>query len=154
MAAGYVVATIGSLALAAATAKTVLSLITAANALTRIVELYVGFDGVTATAIPPTVELCYSTQAGAGTPGTTPTIVQIRGATRTVQATGAQNYSAEPTVLTVWKSWLIPAYNGSLLIQAPLGREPEQIVTADALCIRVTAAAIVNCRAYIEFEEG
>jgi len=154
MAAGYTVLTIGSLALTAATAKTVLNLINAANSLVRIVELSVSFDGATATAVPAAVELCYSTQAGAGTPGTTPTVNQIRGATRTVQATVAQNYSAEPTALTVWKRWLVPVFNGLLVVQFPLGREPEETVTADALAIRVTAPATVNCSAYIEFEEG
>jgi hypothetical protein len=154
MAAGYVFSTVGSLALVAATTKTILNLITAANALTRIVEFSVSFDGVTASAIPALVELCYSTQAGAGTPGSAPTISQLRGPTRTVQATAAQNYGAEPTVLTSWKRWFVPVYNGLLVIQFPLGREPEQIVTADALAIRVTAPAIVNVSGYIEFEEG
>jgi hypothetical protein len=154
MAAGYVVSTVGSLALTAATAKTVLNVITAANALVRIVELSVSFDGVTATAVPAVVELCYSTQATAGTPGTTPTIYQMRGPTRTVQATAAQNYSAEPTVLSAWKRWLVPVFNGLLVVQFPLGREPEQIVTADALGLRVTAPAIVNVSAFIEWEEG
>lgn len=154
MAAGYAFTTVGSLALTAATAKTILNLITAANGLTRIVEMSVSFDGATATAVPALVELCYSTQAGGGTPGTTPTINQIRGPTRTVQATVAGGYTAEPTVLTAWKRWLVPVFNGLLVIQFPLGREPEQIVTADALAIRVTAPAAVNVSAYIEFEEG
>jgi len=154
MAAGYVVSTIGSLALAATTAKTILNVISGANALTRIVELSVSFDGVTATAVPAVVELVSSTQAGAGTPGTTPTIYQMRGPTRTVQATAAQNYSAEPTVLSPWKRWLVPVFNGLLVVQFPLGREPEQIVTADAIGIRVTAPAIVNVSAFLEWEEG
>jgi hypothetical protein len=154
MAAGYVLRTAGTVALAAATAKTIVNVIGAANDIFRITELYVGFDGATSTAVPATVDFCYSTQATAGTPGTSPTPQQIRGATRTVRATGGLAYSAEPTVLTVYKSFLVPAYNGSLLIQFPLGREPEQIVTADAFCIRVTAPAIVNVMAYLEFEEG
>jgi hypothetical protein len=71
-----------------------------------------------------------------------------------VQATAAQNYSAEPTVLSAWKRWLVPVFNGLLVIQFPLGREPEQIVTADGLGLRVTAPAVVNVSGYIEFEEG
>ena len=154
MAAGYAFTTVGSLALTAATAKTILNLITAANSLTRIVEFSVSFDGATATAVPAVVELCYSTQAGTGTVGTAPTVNQIRGPTRTVQATAAQGYTAEPTVLTPWKRWLVPVFNGLLVMQFPLGREPEQIVTADALALRVTAPAVVNVSGYIEFEEG
>lgn len=154
MSVGYAFTTVGSLALTAATAKTILNLITAANSLTRITALSVSFDGVTATAVPALVELCYSTQASTGTIGTAPTITQVRGATRTVQATAAQGYSAEPTVLTPWMRWLVPVFNGLLMVQFPLGREPEQIVTADALGIRVTAPAAVNVSAFLEFEEG
>lgn len=153
MPAGYTVETTGDIALSAATAKTIMSVITASNALTRICELSVSFDGVTATAEPVTVELCYSTQAGAGT-STAHTIAQLRGPTRTVQGTAARNYTAEPTTLTVLKRWLVPAFNGLLVIQFPLGREPEQVVTADAFCVRCTAPATVNAQGYLEFEEG
>lgn len=152
MAAGYTIETTADVALTAATAKTVLNVINASNALFRLVEFGVSFDGTSATAEPATVELCYSTQAGAGT-NTSQSPVQIRGATRTVQATGARNYTAEPTALTTWKRWLVHPQTG-IEMQFPLGREPEEIVTADAICIRVTAPATVNCQAYMEFEEG
>lgn len=152
MSAGYVVETTADVALAAATAKTILSVINAANSLIKLTELGVSFDGVSGTAEPVTVELCSSTQATAGTT-TSQTPIQCRGPTRTVQATGARNYSVEPTVLTVIRRWLVHPQTG-LVIQFPLGREPEQVVTADALCIRCTAPAIVNAQAYLEFEEG
>lgn len=152
MAAGYTVETNGDIALSAATAKSIMSVINAANSLIRIVEFAVSFDGTSATAEPVTVELCYSTQAGAGTT-TSHTIAQVRGPTRTVQATGARNYTAEPTTLTVWKRWLVHPTSG-IVIQFPLGREPECTVTADALLIRCTAPAAVNVQGYIEFEEG
>jgi len=152
---GYVIETAGALALTGATAKTILSVISAANAINRITAFSVSFDGVTATAVPVLVELCYSTQATAGTPtGGTFTPTQIRGATRTCQATGSRNYSAEPTVITTYLPFLVPAFMGSLTLQFPLGREPEQIVTADALLLRCTAPAAVNVRGWIEFEEG
>lgn len=152
MPAGYTVETTTDVALSAATAKTILSVICAANAPVRICELSVSFDGTSGTAEPVTVELCSSTQATAGTT-TSQTPVQCRGPTRTVQAGGARNYTAEPTVLTVLKRWLVHPQTG-LVIQFPLGREPEQVTTADALCIRCTAPATVNAQAYIEFEEG
>jgi len=152
MAAGYTVESNGDIALSAATAKTILSVINASNSLIRIVEFAVSFDGTSGTAEPITVELCYSTQAGAGTT-TSHTITQVRGAPRTVQATAARNYTAEPTTLTVWKRWLVHPQTG-LLVQFPLGREPECVVTADALCLRCTAPAAVNAQGYIEFEEG
>lgn len=152
MAAGYTVETTADVALTAATAKTILSVINASNALIRIVEMGVSFDGTSATAEPVTVELCSSTQAGAGT-STSQSPVQIRGATRTVQASGARNYTAEPSALTCLKRWLVHPQTG-IEMQYPLGREPEQVTTADALCIRVTAPATLNAQAYIEFEEG
>lgn len=152
MAAGYTAETNGDVALSAATAKTILSVINAANSLIRIVEFGVSFDGTSSTAEPVTVELCYSTQAGAGT-STSHTITQVRGPTRTVQATAARNYTAEPTTLTVWKRWLVHPQAG-IVVQFPLGREPECTVTSDALCLRCTAPATVNVQAYIEFEEG
>lgn len=153
MAARYTVETNGDIALSAATAKTIMSVITASNSLTRLTELSVSFDGTSATAVPVMVELCYSTQAGAGT-STSHTSAQTGGPTRTVQGTAARNYTAEPTTLTVWKRWKIRADGGLLLLQFPLGREPEQVVTADAMCVRVTAAATVNVQGYMEYEEG
>lgn len=152
MAAGYTVETNGDIALSTATAKSIMSVINAANSLIRIVEIGVSFDGTSGTAEPVTVELCYSTQATAGT-STSHTIQQIRGPTRTVQATAARNYTVEPTALTVWKRWLVHPQTGAI-IQFPLGREPECVVTSDALILRCTAPATVNVQGYIEFEEG
>ncbi len=154
MTALYVVAGVGDMALVAATPKTAVSVINAANSLVRTTEISVSFDGVTATAIPVRVELCSSTQAAAGTPGTSPTPTQIHGATRTVQAGGAEDYSVEPTVISVLKTWFMRADGGIFILQNPLGRETEQPVTADAILLRLEAAAAVNARAYIEFEEG
>lgn len=152
MAAGYTVESNGDIALVAATAKTILSFINAANAISRCVELSVSFDGVSGAAEPVTVELGFCTEAGAGT-ATAHTIVQGRGPTRTVQGSAKRAFSAEPTAITVWKRWLVHPQAG-LVIQFPLGREPEQIVTADSIVVRCTAPAAVNCQGYIEIEEG
>jgi hypothetical protein len=152
MSAGYTVETNGDVALTGATAKTVMSVINAANSLIRVTAFGVGFDGTSSTAEPVTVELCYSTQATAGT-STSHTIAQVRGGTRAVQATAARNYTAEPTALTVWQRWLVHPQTG-LTVFYPLGREPECTVTADALLIRCTAPVAVNVQGFIEFEEG
>lgn len=152
MPAGYTVETNGDIALTAATAKTIMMIINASNGLVRCTEFAVAFDGTSATAEPVTVELVSSTQAGAGTT-TSHTIVQCRGPTRTVQATAARNYTAEPTTLTVLKRWLVHPQTG-ITVQFPLGREPEQVVTADGLGIRCTAPANVNVQGHMEFEEG
>ena len=152
MSARYTIETTADVALTAATAKTVLNYISAANSPFVLVEFAVSFDGTSATAEPVTIELCYSTQGAAGT-STSQTPVQTGGTARTVQGSGARNYSAEPTTLTCWKRWLVHPQTG-IVMQFPLGREPEQTVTADALCLRVTAPATLNCQAYMEIVEG
>lgn len=152
MAAGYTVDTTGDVALTAATAKSIVSVVAAANAPIKVTEISVSFDGTSSTAEPVTVELCLSTEATAGT-STSQTPVQIRGATRTVQASGKRNFTAEPTVLTAVKRWLVHPQT-TYTIQFPLGREVEQNTTQDAVVLRCTAPASVNCQGYIEFEEG
>ena len=153
MSAGYTIDTEGAEALAAATAETVLNFINAANGKFVLVEFEISFDGITATAVPVLVELCSSTQAVAGT-SSAATVKQIRGATRTVQGTARHSYTAEPTVLTVLKSWFVRADGGLFAKQYPLGREPEQAVTSDGLLLRCNAPATVNVRASMEIEEG
>lgn len=152
MPAGYVIETTADVALSAATAKTILSAINAANGILRLTEASISFDGVSSTAEPVVVELCFSTEAGAGT-ATSHTIVQCRGATRTPQFTAKRNFTAEPTTLTVVRQWLIHPQTG-ITYPLPLGREIEQITTADAICLRATAAAAVNSRGHMELEEG
>ena len=78
MAAGYTVRLTADSALTGATAKTILNVINAANSLIRITGCSVSFDGISATAEPVTVELCSSTQATAGTPGSSPTPTQVQ----------------------------------------------------------------------------
>lgn len=152
MSAGYVIETTADIALTGATAKTILSAINAANSILTLNEASVSFDGVSSTAEPVTVEICLSTQATAGT-NTSHTIVQTRGATRTPQFTAARNFSAEPTVLTVVRQWLIHPQTG-ITYPLPLGREIQQTTTADAIVMRCTAPAAVNARGHMELEEG
>lgn len=152
MSARYTVESNGNIALTAATAKTCLSFIAASGGLFRVIEFAVSFDGTSSSAVPVLIELCYSTQAGAGT-STSHTPAQTGGATRTINGTAARNYTAEPTTLTTWKRWLVHPQTG-FAMQFPLGREPEEVVTADAICLRITAPANVNMQGYMEVEEG
>lgn len=152
MPAQYVIETTGDISLSAATAKTILSWLNAANALFRITEIEISFDGVSATAEPVTVELMSSTEATAGT-STAHTIVQRGGPTRTAQGTAKRNFTAEPTALTCVGRWLVHPQTGRGE-KLPLGREVEQITTADAMVIRCTAPATVNAQAHMVVEEG
>jgi len=148
--AGYVVNNTADVALTAATAKTVLNIIGAASKTFVVVEFSLSFDGVTANAEPVLVELCYSDQGTAGT-STAFTPLQIRGATRSCDETAAVNYTAQNATLTVWKTWLVHPQTG-ITLQHPLGREPQQTVSSDAICLRCTAPATVNVRGYMEWE--
>lgn len=154
----YVVNTGASaIALAAATAKTILMLISGAANQPSIMEWCVSFDGVTSSAVPALVEEVLSTQGAAGTT-TAFTPLQRRGwPVQTSANTAANNYTVEPTTLTMHKPYLVTPNGGILLVQYPLGREATGIVTAatagKGLGYRVTAPAIVNVRGYLEYEE-
>lgn len=152
MAGRYTVESNGDIALTAATAKTVGTYITGSNAPARAIEMVVGFDGINPIAEPVTVELCFLTTAGAGT-ATSHTLVQSGGPTRTAQGSAKRNYTAEPTTLTVFKRWLVHPQT-SITIQWPLNREPEQNTGGNAIAIRCTAPAAVNCQFSMEVEEG
>jgi hypothetical protein len=156
MAAGFTVKTgTSATALSAATAKTLVNLIAASTRSALLTEMSVSFDGVTASAVPVLVELCLSTQATAGTAGSSPTPQQIRGK-GTALCTAGVDYSAEPTALTPFKHWLVTPNGGLLVVQFPLGRESQFDLsggTNKAQAIRANAPAVVNTRAYAEFEE-
>lgn len=140
------------------TAKTALNLIAgAADRIEAITEIGVSIDGSQNVL----VELCESTQAGAGTPGTAPTIKQTGGftaadTTQPAQVTAQQGYTAEPTVLTRLKAWRF-AGPGPFVVQFPLGKEPQSLLSGSAkykaLALRITAASgTPACDSYIEFE--
>ena len=154
MAYGYTV--VAGAALVAATAKTAINLIAGATTQPIITEFGVSFDGVSSTAVPELVELCTSTQGAAGT-STAFTPLQIRNwPPAAAICTAGVNYTAEPTTLVVVKHWYVPPTSG-MVLQFPLGREIEGIITAATAgkgwALRLTAPAIVNYKAYFEFEE-
>lgn len=160
--AGFVVNTGGSaVALSAATAKTIMYLKAASQYEPSLTELSVAFDGVTASAIPVLVELCFGTAATNSTPGTASTsftpLWHRNGPVKTSSCTAANVCTSEPTVLVSHKQWLVTPNGGLLIVQFPLGREPTGIITASTsglmLAIRETAPATVNSRGYLEFEE-
>jgi len=137
---------------------TVLNVIAGANQPINVVAFGVSFDGATSTATPAKVELCQSTQAGAGTAGASPpTPVQISGHPITFQPTVAHNYTAEPTVLTtVWQHF-IPQDMGVYTEQFEAGSELETDLsggTVKAIAMRVTPSAAVNCLAWMRVTIG
>jgi hypothetical protein len=145
----------GTVALAAAaTAKTILNVIAASDKIITLTEFGIAFDGTTASEKPILVELCRSTQAGAGTK-TDVTPVQVRGQAITSGATAAKGYTAEPTTLTAVREWLVDPNKGLFVMPFPQGREVETLL-GDGLCLRMTiqtGGAAVNARCYMEYEE-
>lgn len=145
----------GVTAAAAGTAKTVLNVIAAANRRVKVTEVGVGFIGASGAAKPVLVELCTSTQAGAGSGGSSVTPAATDpGDASTVQATATKGLTSEPTVLTAIRRWRVHPQAG-MIIQFPLGREPSTDI-AKAMALRITfetAETTTNIDSYIEFEE-
>jgi hypothetical protein len=150
---GYSVTSEGAVALAAATPKTILGVKAHANSGLQLKGFDVAFDGVTASAVPVLVELCYATFA-TNSPGTNSTSVTARqkhGRVLTAGFTGGKTWTTEPTVLTVFKEFLLAPDKGFLAYQFPLGQEPDTAL-AEGLVLRCTAPAIVNVRATMDVE--
>ena len=149
--AGYSAATGAAVALVATTAKTVLSVVAPAQFGIDLKKIRVAFDGVTATAVPVLVELMVSTQATAGT-STAGTVNQTYGRTITAGFTTAYNFTVEPTVLSLVDTVpLLDPNKGLYSYDYPLGDTPDSAVS-QALVVRCTAPAAVNCRAILHFE--
>ena len=149
---GYSVTTEGAVAVTTA-AESVLGVKAHANSGLQVKGFMVAFDGVTASAVPVLVELCYSTWA-TNSPGTNSTSVTARqtyGRVLTAGFTGAKNWTAEPTTLTAFKEFLLAPDKGVIAYQFPLGQEPD-CALAEGFVIRITAPAAVNLRATMDVE--
>ena len=150
---GYSIVTGGAVGLTAATAKSILGVKAHANSGIQVKSLEVAFDGVTASAVPVLIELCYATFAtnSPGTASTSVTPAQNYGRVLTAGFTAGKTWTTEPTVLTVLKELLLPADKGVLAYQFPLGQEPDSAL-AEGFVIRCTAPAAVNVRASMVVE--
>ena len=91
-------------------------------------------------------------------PTGTVTITQVRGRVTGGEApTAGGRYSAEPTVLVRHRVWYVPQFMGVLVIQFPLGREPETDDSGGAIKaygIRINVTANVNALCYMETEKN
>jgi hypothetical protein len=153
---GYKVDTSAAVALSAATARTALMVLTPAQFGACLRKVRIGFDGITAAAIPVFWEIVRSTNASNSTPGTGNTnenanILQYKGRAITTGFTAFSASTAEPTVLTRLDGNLLTPAGGLLVYDFPLGDEFECDVSA-GLGVRLTAPAIVNARVALHFE--
>jgi hypothetical protein len=146
----YTGVTGGAVALSAATAKTIIGFKAHANSGLLLRKYKVAFDGVTASAVPVLVEICYCTYAtnGPGTNSTSITPLQEGGRVLTVGATAAKAWTngSGPTVETVLNEFLLTPNGGVVFYDYPLGDESDSAL-AEGFTIRCTAPATVNVRA-------
>lgn len=151
--AGYSTGTEGAVSLAAATAKSILGVSAPATFGVDLKKLRVAFAGVTASAVPVLVELCYATFAtnAPGTGSTTATVDQVYGRAIAAGFTAAKNWTAEPTVLTVIDEWLLTPNGGLVMYDFPLGDTPDTAVS-NGFVLRCTAPAAVDVRSTLWME--
>jgi hypothetical protein len=139
-----------SIALTAATAKTVAQIKAPANQRVKILGFGFYFDGTTNTAVP--VQLRILRQSTAGTmSGATP-VADEPELTETIQSTCQTNATAEPTLSSTLRVISIPAYNGMYECPAAFGQEII-IGGGGYLGFEMNAPAGVNVRGWIRAEE-
>lgn len=135
-------------------AKTVLKIITGSTFNIKIHEIGISTDGVTATAVPATVDLFVSDETSAGTSGgSVPTIQQIKGGLQAHGCTLGHNFTAEGTTYTNLKSFYVPQFMGMIVLQNPLGLEEQapMVGAADSIGLRINVSANVNVLAWMKF---
>jgi hypothetical protein len=112
-----------------------------------------GFEGVTASAVPVVVELCYCTFAtnAPGTGSTSVTVNQVYGRSIAAGFTAAKNWSTEPTVVTTFDLWPLTPAGGLTIVDIPLGDTPD-CAANEGFVIRLNAPATVTARATMWFE--
>lgn len=148
MAPEYYCSTEGAVALAAATVKTVLGVKAHANSGLLLKKVSIGFDGVTASAVPVYWELASCTWAtnSPGTNSTSTTPRQSSGRVLTAGFTSGKTWTSEPTTIVSIEDPLLTPNGGLVMYDWPLGTEWESAL-AEGFVLRCTAPAIVNVRA-------
>lgn len=136
------------------TMATILEVNPPANRIATITEVSVTFSGVSATDVPVLVQLVEVTATSAA--GTTVTPSSQRDGQVTVGASAKKLPASEGTV-TILKTYNVPPSSG-LVIQYPLGREPQIIgaaSTAKGYAVRCNrgAGAAINADVNIEWDE-
>lgn len=142
------IAQTAEVALAAATAKTVIQIIAPANHRVKVKSWGVFFDGVSTTAAPVEVRLLRQTSAGTMS-ALTP--VKTRPAAESLLVTAQHTATVEPSASDVVDVIEVHPQSGFEIQYTP---GDEVIVGGgERLGIECTAPAIVNVRAKIRFEE-
>ena len=140
---------------ATAGAKTALKLVTPTSFNIKVHELGVSMDGVTSSAVPATFEWGTSDETTAGTGSGTAVTTQIKGRAQVHGLTVTQNHSAEGTTYTIHNGIFVPQFMGVLVLQNPLGLEPESAGdAADSFLLRINVTANVNVLAWVKWSRA
>lgn len=142
--------TAGEVALAAATAKTVLQVAAPTSQRVAVKGLSVSFDGTSGSAEPVLVELCR--QSGATTGSSGATVAKRDPAFPTVQSTAVKNITAAAeTTDEVVEQWEIHPQAGA---DFAFSLDEEVIIAGGGkIGVRCTAPAAVNVVAKLQCEE-
>lgn len=113
----------------------------------------IAFNGVTAANPPVTVRFFTTLNTTAGTPGSTPSIVQESGrAIAATNLTGGSMYTAEPTTKTyLGDGFLLTPNGGTVIYDFPLGDEPDTAIGAGTMGLEITASVAVGTFAALWF---
>lgn len=140
---------------AATGAKTVLKLVTPTSFTIKVHTLKVSTDGVSASAVPATLEWGTSDETTAGTGGGTAVTTQVAGRTQAHGLTVTQNHTAEGTTYTIHDHIFLPQFMGLIVLQHPLGIENESPGdAADSFFVRINTTATVNVLASITWSRA
>jgi hypothetical protein len=139
-----------------ATPKTVLGLKAPANHPVAFLGYELSFDGDTDTEAPALIEFgtCTFASNGPGTNSTSVTPAKTNPSmSETPQSTAAKTWVAEPTVITVFKSFTLPMYMGTGIIQFPRGL--YIVKGGEGVVVRITCPATLSCNfsGTLQFEE-
>ena len=140
-------------ALSAATEKTLIQVIAAANHRVKVLGWGIFFDGVSTTAEPVQVRVARQTTAIGGTPTSNNPVKKDVSVDETVQTTATiyGGSPTEPTTTDVYDVIEVHPQTGYRIFY-PLGEE-LLIAGGGRLGILATAPAVVNARVQVDLEE-
>lgn len=140
----------GEIALTAATAKTILQVVAAANHRVSLCGFSVSFDGVTAANEPVNVELLV--QSTAGTMSAATPVRDGDPGSETLQTTAQKNATVEPTAGNILRRWLFHPQGGGM--ERSFGYDERITIPGGTrLGLRCTAPQAVNVVGHMLFEE-
>lgn len=138
-----------TVALVAATAKTVVACLGTANDTLGLRRVKVSFNSVTSTEAPAIVEIGIISAIGTVTSFTP---AQVAGRALASSASAGYNATVEPTYVRIIDACYVPVQQGLFEQWYPLGDEASADVS-QGFAIRITSPAAASCLASILYSE-